>query len=170
MIHWLKKILAVSALAAVAACGGGDDEPPPGTIAQVATQGGFTALVAAADKAGLVPALSAANANLTVFAPTDAAFTALATRLGFASATAMVTALDGPTLAKILQYHVLPSIKLASDLESGGPTQATIYSFEGAADNAGDQHHRRSEDHRRGAQRSHGDLRQCAQPATASSM
>jgi uncharacterized surface protein with fasciclin (FAS1) repeats len=131
MIHWLKKILAVSALATVAACGGGDDEPPPGTIAQVATQGGFTALVAAADKAGLVPALSAANANLTVFAPTDAAFTALATRLGFASATAMVTALDGPTLAKILQYHVLPSIKLASDLTAG--TQATIYSFEGAA-------------------------------------
>jgi transforming growth factor-beta-induced protein len=132
MIHWLKKILAVTALAAVAACGGGDDNPPPGTIAEVATQGGFTALVAAATKAGLVPALSSSSSTLTVFAPTDAAFTTLATNLGFSSATAMVTALDGPTLAKILQYHVLPSVKRASDLASGGATQATLYSFAGA--------------------------------------
>lgn len=132
MIHWLRKILSVFTLVTVAACGGGIDIRPPGTIAEVATQGGLTALVAAADKAGLVPALSASNANLTVFAPTDAAFTDLATRLGFASANAMVAALDGPTLAKILQYHVLPSIKQASDLVSGGATQATLYSFEGA--------------------------------------
>jgi transforming growth factor-beta-induced protein len=132
MINWLKKILAVTALTAVAACGGSDDPPPPGTLAEVATQGGFTALVAAANKAGLVPALAASSSRLTVFAPTDAAFTTLATRLGFASATAMVTALDGPTLAKILQYHVLPTIKLGSDLASGGATQATLYPFDGA--------------------------------------
>ncbi len=134
MFDWIKRLAAVSALALVAACGGGDDDhPPPGTLAQVATAGGFNALVAAADKAGLVPALSGANANLTVFAPTDAAFTNLATTLGFASANAMVAALDGPTLAKILQYHVLPTKKLAADLASGGPTQATLYSFDGAA-------------------------------------
>jgi transforming growth factor-beta-induced protein len=119
----------------LAACGGGDDDhpPPPGTLAAEATARGFTALVAAADKAGLVSALSDSASSLTVFAPTDAAFTALATRLGFASATAMVTALDGPTLAKILQYHVLPTKKLASDLVAGGATQPTLYAFEGAA-------------------------------------
>ena len=132
MTHWLKKLVAVCSIALVAACGG-DDDPVPGTLAQEATTRGFTALVAAADKAGLVPALSASSSNLTVFAPTDAAFTSLATTLGFASATAMVTALNGPTLAKILQYHVLPAKRTAADLVAGGTTQATLYSFEGAA-------------------------------------
>ncbi len=119
----------------VAACGGSDDPAPPGTLAAEATARGFSALVAAANKAGLVPALSASTSSLTVFAPTDAAFTSLATTLGFASATAMVTALDGPTLAKILQYHVLPTKKLAADLVAAGATsaQATLYNFEGAA-------------------------------------
>lgn len=134
MFDWIKRLAAVSALALVAACGGGDDDhPPPGTLAQVATAGGFNALVAAADKAGLVPALSDSSASLTVFAPTDAAFTSLATSLGFASANAMVAALDGPTLAKILQYHVLPTKRLAADLSTGSATQATLYSFEGSA-------------------------------------
>ncbi len=134
MFDWIKRLAAMSALALVAACGGGDDDhPPPGTLAQVATAGGFNALVAAADKAGLVPALSGSGASLTVFAPTDAAFTSLATSLGFASANAMVAALDGPTLAKILQYHVLPTRKLAADLATGGATQATLYTFEGSA-------------------------------------
>ncbi len=133
MFDWIKRLAAVSALALVAACGGGDDDHPPGTLAQVATSGGFTALVAAADKAGLVPALNASNANLTVFAPTDAAFASLASRLGFASASAMVAALDGPTLAKILQYHVLPTKKLAADLSAGGATQDTLYTFGGSA-------------------------------------
>ena len=133
MIHWFKKLLAVGAVALVAACGGSDDPVPPGTLAQEATSRGFSALVAAADKAGLVPALSAASSNLTVFAPTDSAFTALATTLGFPSATAMVTALDGPTLAKILQYHVLPARRSAADLVAGGATQPTLYVFEGAA-------------------------------------
>ena len=140
MFDLLKKLTAGCAVVLVAACGGGSDDPPPtpptpppGTIAAEATARGFTALVAAANKAGLVPALSAGSASLTVFAPTDAAFTTLATKLGFASATAMVTALDGATLAKILQYHVLPSRKTAADLVAGGATQPTLYSFEGAA-------------------------------------
>jgi len=134
-IHWLAALGAVTVLAA---CGGSDDSPAPttpGTLAQEATSRGFSALVAAADKAGLVGALSSSSSNLTVFAPTDAAFTTLATRLGFASATAMVNALDGPTLAKILQYHVLPTRKLAADLVAGGATQtqATLYDYKGSA-------------------------------------
>jgi transforming growth factor-beta-induced protein len=137
MFRQFKILAAVCAVSLVAACGGGDDHPPPppGTLAAEATSRGFTSLVAAADKAGLVPALSASSASLTVFAPTDAAFTALATSLGFANANAMVTALDGPTLAKILQYHVLPTKKLAADLVAAGAksTQSTLYTFEGAA-------------------------------------
>jgi uncharacterized surface protein with fasciclin (FAS1) repeats len=131
MKRWLKWVAAVGTAALVSACGGGDD--PPGTLAQEASARGFSALVAAADKAGLVPALSSGTANLTVFAPTDAAFASLATTLGFPSATAMVTALDGPTLAKILTYHVLPARKSATDLVAGGATQPTLYSFEGSA-------------------------------------
>lgn len=137
MIRQVKILAAICAVSLVAACGGGDDHPPPapGTLAAEATARGFTSLVAAADKAGLVPALSASSSSLTVFAPTDAAFAALATTLGFANANAMVTALDGPTLAKILQYHVLPTKKVAADLVAAGAksTQSTLYTFEGAA-------------------------------------
>jgi uncharacterized surface protein with fasciclin (FAS1) repeats len=131
---WLKRLAALMFVSMLAACGGSDDDaPPPGTLAAEATSRGFTALVAAADKAGLVPALASSTSNLTVFAPTDAAFTSLATTLGFASASAMVTALDGPTLAKILQYHVLPTRQTAADLVAGSATQPTLYTFEGAA-------------------------------------
>jgi uncharacterized surface protein with fasciclin (FAS1) repeats len=127
----LKMMLVAATAAVVTACGGSDDPPPPGNLAQVATDNGFTALVAAADKAGLVPALTDANASLTVFAPTDAAFTTLATSLGFADANAMVAALDGATLAKILTYHVLPARKDAAALAAGGTTEATLYNFPG---------------------------------------
>jgi uncharacterized surface protein with fasciclin (FAS1) repeats len=118
--------------ALVSACGGSDD-PPAANLAQTAQAQGFTKLVAAATKAGLVPTLSDAATNVTVLGPTDAAFTTLASRLGFASADAMVTALDGPTLAKILQYHVLPGRKTAADLVAGGASQATLYSYGGSA-------------------------------------
>jgi transforming growth factor-beta-induced protein len=129
MYRWLKYLLATSCVAFLAACGGGDDDDP-GTIAAVAADSNLTALVAAADKAGLVDALSAADATLTVFAPTNAAFDALATTLGFADAGTMVAALDGQTLAKILTYHVLPARKTAAQLTAG--TEPTLYTFDGA--------------------------------------
>jgi uncharacterized surface protein with fasciclin (FAS1) repeats len=107
---FLKAAFAATTVALVSACGGSDDDhPTPETLAQVATSNGFTALVAAAVKAGLDDDLAAAAANLTVFAPTNAAFNNLATTLGFADATAMVTALPAPALASILSYHVLPA-------------------------------------------------------------
>jgi uncharacterized surface protein with fasciclin (FAS1) repeats len=81
--------------------------------------------------------LAAASANLTVFAPTNAAFNGLATTLGFADATAMVTALPAPALASILSYHVLPARRTAADLTAGGATQDTIYTFDGAATKLG---------------------------------
>ncbi len=133
MKSWLKLMLAASTAILLTACGSDDDDPAPvtprGTLAEVATSAGFNALVAAADKAGLVDELSDPNADLTVFAPTDAAFTALATSLGFADANAMVAALDGPTLAKILTFHVLPTNESAAELVAGGASQATLYSL-----------------------------------------
>jgi uncharacterized surface protein with fasciclin (FAS1) repeats len=137
MNRWLMTCLAVLGMAAsLAACGGGDDDdhpPPPGNIVEVAQANGFTALGAAVTKAGLSAALTDSKASLTVFAPTDAAFGTLATQLGFANATAMVTALPASALASILTYHVLPTKKTAADLIAGGATQATLYSFGGAA-------------------------------------
>lgn len=138
MNRWFKILAAVSAVSFIAACGSDDDEPTPApattvSIAETAQAAGLTALVAAASKAGLVPTLSDASQNLTVFAPTDAAFTSLATTLGFADAAAMVDALPAADLAKILQYHVLAGRKTAADLIADGSAQPTLYSFDGSA-------------------------------------
>ncbi len=133
-MRYLKsRLLAVLATSALLAACGGDDEvaSPRGDVVQVASLDGYSALLAAAQKAGLAGALSNPTATLTVFAPTDAAFDTLATTLGFADATAMVTALDAGTLGKILSYHVLPTRQTSSALASGGATQATLYNFPG---------------------------------------
>jgi transforming growth factor-beta-induced protein len=125
------------AMPLLAACGGGDDHielsTPPQSIARTASNAGLTALLAAADKAGLSATLESAATSVTVFAPTNAAFGNLATALGFADATAMVTALPAAALRSILEYHVLGAPRDAAALASGGATQATLYSFGGAA-------------------------------------
>jgi uncharacterized surface protein with fasciclin (FAS1) repeats len=131
MRRWLQFLSMLGAALSLAACGGSDSPAPPGNIVAVAQSKGFNALAAAATKAGLVTALSDPTASLTVFAPTDAAFGALATQLGFTDATAMVNALPAAALANILTYHVLPTKKTAADLTAGGATQATLYSFGG---------------------------------------
>ena len=135
MIHWYKVTIIACSVAFLSACGGSDDHPaqPTQNIVQLAQAQNLNALVAAATKAGLATTLSAPTANLTVFAPTDAAFNALAVRLGFADANALVTALPASALANILTYHVLPSKKTAADLTAGGATQATLYNFAGSA-------------------------------------
>jgi uncharacterized surface protein with fasciclin (FAS1) repeats len=124
---FLKFAAAAAVLAVVSACGGSDDDDDddtpaaPGNIVQVATSNGFTSLVAAVNKAELGTALSESGATLTVFAPTDAAFSALATALGDADANAMVTRLTKDQLQKILTYHVLPIKVESKDIPSGTP-------------------------------------------------
>lgn len=133
--YFLKFGLAVVALAAtLGGCGSSDDDDPPmPTIAEVARDQGFNALLTASTKAGIAGTLGDPNAQLTVFAPTDQAFTDLARRLGFADAAAMVNALPASALQSILTYHVLGSKKPAADLRAGGATQATTYAFGGMA-------------------------------------
>jgi uncharacterized surface protein with fasciclin (FAS1) repeats len=130
MITFWKWISALGFAAFLSACGG-DSTSRHATLADVAKNNGFTALLAAADKAGLSPTLGSANANLTVFAPTDAAFTTLSTQLGFANPTAMVTALSADALKNILSYHIVSGTKFAADLKAGGASQTTLYSFGG---------------------------------------
>jgi hypothetical protein len=162
MKRLLKMMLATATVAIVAACGGSDDPAPaPGNLAQVADAAGFTSLVAAADKAGLVPALTDPSASLTVFAPTNAAFDALATSLGLADGAAMVAALDGATLAKILSYHVLPTRKDAAAIIAGGATQATLATSWRDAGDPGCRHGERRHADRRGSQRCQRDPDRC---------
>jgi transforming growth factor-beta-induced protein len=130
MTTFLKWISALGLAAFLSACGGSTNHA---TLADVAKSNGFTALLAASEKAGLSATLGTANANLTVFAPTDAAFTTLSTQLGFANPTAMVTALSAADLKNILSYHIVSGTKSAADLKAGGTSQATIYSYGGAA-------------------------------------
>lgn len=132
MTTFLKWISALGLAAFLSACGGGSTSHS--TLADVAkANGSFTALLAASDKAGLSATLGSANANLTVFAPTDAAFTTLSTQLGFASPTAMVTALSADALKSILSYHIVSGTKSAADLKAGGATLTTLYTFDNKA-------------------------------------
>lgn len=74
----------------------------------------FTVLVAALQEAELVGALQG-EGPFTVFAPTDAAFTALLTEYN-------ITAQDllgHPQLAQVLLYHVVPGKVMSTDLSDG---------------------------------------------------
>ena len=127
MKPFLKWLSAVSLAVVLSSCGSSNNND--GNLAEVAQKNGFTALLAAVDKAGIASTLTADNADLTVLAPTDAAFDALATQLGFASADAMVTALPASDLSKILRYHVVPGASSAEDLKTAGASLATAYTF-----------------------------------------
>jgi transforming growth factor-beta-induced protein len=84
-------------------------------IVDVAAEAGqFGILLEAAQKAGLAEFLSK-ESSITVFAPTDDAFTALFSELGVSG----VSDIDAGTLASILTYHVLGDLAPSSGLSSG---------------------------------------------------
>ena len=96
-----------------------DDEtkdPVSNTIVDIAvSDANFSILVEAVTKAGLVGALSNPTADLTVFAPTNAAFQSLLTELGYAS----LDAVPADALKNILLYHVIGQKALSSGLTTG---------------------------------------------------
>jgi uncharacterized surface protein with fasciclin (FAS1) repeats len=106
MLFWLKRIAALSTVALVAACGGNDDDPSPvGNVVQVAQSNpDFSILVEAVTAADLAATLSGTG-QFTVFAPTNAAFSALLTELGLTKAQLLA---DKALLTAVLEYHVLP--------------------------------------------------------------
>jgi uncharacterized surface protein with fasciclin (FAS1) repeats len=116
--NWMRGAATAGAIGLLAACGGGSDHnttpPAPGTIVQVAQgDASFSTLVAAlqfaSNNGDLVNTLSGAG-PFTVFAPTNAAFDALAQELT-GSATArgadLLTAANKDLLRAVLTYHVL---------------------------------------------------------------
>ena len=107
------------------ACNDDDDEVMDNSmsIVEVAQEAGqFSMLIEAAQLAGL-DAFLATEDNLTVFAPTDEAFTALMNNLGISS----LSQVPASALQLILSYHVVGNKTLSSQLTNGYvPTLATF--------------------------------------------
>jgi transforming growth factor-beta-induced protein len=99
--------------------------PPTQTIAEIvvasssATTPQFTQLLAAVAKVPAILEAASASGNLTVFAPTDAAFQALYTALGVADMNALEAAIGNEKLAQVLQHHIVGARVFSSDLTSG---------------------------------------------------
>lgn len=112
---------------------GNEPEPELPNIVEIATgSDDFNLLVKALSAAGLVETVQDAS-DITVFAPTDAAFTQLAVDLGFEGDTsdedavfdaivAALTELGGgdpiPLLTDVLLYHVSPGAKSAEEIDA----------------------------------------------------
>lgn len=100
--------------------------PPSGTIAEIAveTPEGFTELVAALARTqgqgdnDLLAAASDPTGNLTVFAPTDAAFRALYAALGVDN----INEIPLPTLIDVLKHHIVSGRVFSTDLMGGEVT------------------------------------------------
>ncbi|WP_427158267.1 fasciclin domain-containing protein [Aliinostoc sp. HNIBRCY26] len=90
-------------------------------LALAESNGSFTTLTKALKAAGLAEVLQG-NDNLTVFAPTDAAFA----KLPQDALAELFKPENKEVLVKLLTYHVVPGTVLSSDLKSG-----TVKSVEG---------------------------------------
>lgn len=102
MPRWITGIFSVVLLAFVAGCGGGDDHPD--NVVQVAqSDSRFSILVEAVQAAGLTDTLTAPG-PITVFAPTNDAFSALLGELGVTKDQLLA---DKPLLTAVLKYHVV---------------------------------------------------------------
>ena len=84
----------------------------------------FTTLVTAVETAGLAGALTAADATLTVFAPTNDAFDAYIAESAFADAAEL---LASDALADVLLYHVLGMEVPSSAIAAGSSSAAALY-------------------------------------------
>ncbi len=100
--------------------------PPGGTIADnaidatTASTPEFTQLVAALQKVpSLLTAADADDSNLTVFAPTDAAFQALYDALEVADLDELEETIGNDKLAEVLQHHIVGARVFSSDISTG---------------------------------------------------
>jgi uncharacterized surface protein with fasciclin (FAS1) repeats len=98
------------------------------TIVQIASKNpNFKSLVAAAVKTGLASTLSSTSINVTVFAPTDAAFAQLPAPFNNPSNIASITKPDEiATLRAILSYHVLGAEVKRADIALGKSSATTL--------------------------------------------
>ncbi len=131
MNHRFKRALWLLLSFTLISCSGGktsgDSSNTSNTLLDIAAKNNFTLFSQAASKAEMNATLSAAEANLTAFVPTDAAFDSLAQRLQWTDGSAMIAALPKETLRSILDYHLLAGLKKSTDLVSAGSTQETLF-------------------------------------------
>ena len=98
--------------------------PPAGNIVQTATASGLDSLVKAVTRATTAPggdpnlANTLSTATLTVFAPTNAAFTQLLSALSLTD----INQIPINTLLAVLRYHVVGGRAFSSDLSNGNLT------------------------------------------------
>ena len=85
-------------------------------LVDAAEDAGFTTLLGALAAADLLNIATAENAELTIFAPTNAAFQQTLDALGLALDDLLE---DVDLLFEILSYHILPSPRAVMDLTSG---------------------------------------------------
>lgn len=97
------------------ACGGGDDHPAERNVVELAqATPDLSILVEAVVAAGLTDTL--AKSPVTVFAPSNAAFSALLSELGI---TKQALLADKPLLTAVLTYHVLGARVASADVPLG---------------------------------------------------
>jgi uncharacterized surface protein with fasciclin (FAS1) repeats len=117
-MHWIKTLLAVSAISLVAACGSDDDDvvvPTKNIVETAQSLPQFSILVEAVTAAGLASTLSGPG-PFTVFAPTNDAFAALLTELGVTKDQLLA---DTALLTAVLTYHALPAQVKAAEVPLG---------------------------------------------------
>lgn len=116
MLHWIRRLAAITSIALVAACGGSDGENR--NLVEVAqADPRFTTLVDAVSAADLAGTLSGPG-PFTVFAPTNDAFAALLAELNLTREQLLA---DKALLAQVLTYHVVAGRVLRADVPVGQP-------------------------------------------------
>jgi len=121
-------ILGLAALLTFSACDSADPIAPSASVdAVIAARSDLSVLSTALAATNLDAALRSPSEQYTVFAPTDAAFTALLGALGISAE--QLLALDG--IDGVLLYHVVPGTVRAADLSVG--QSVTTARGEGAA-------------------------------------
>jgi uncharacterized surface protein with fasciclin (FAS1) repeats len=106
----LSAMLFLAAAVSMASCDKDDDNPAtPNTVVNVATTNGFTTLVSAVGTAGLTATMNGTG-PFTVFAPSNAAFSAI------------TVPSDPAVLGNILKYHVVNGKVLAAALPTSYAT------------------------------------------------
>jgi uncharacterized surface protein with fasciclin (FAS1) repeats len=134
MFNAIRSLLVVGAVSLLAACGSDDEEviapAAPVTIVDAAkADPKFSVLVEAVVAADLAGTLSGPG-PLTVFAPTNDAFTALLAELGLTKAQLLA---DKPLLTAVLTYHVLAGNVKKADVPAGkaiGTVQGGIFKID----------------------------------------
>ena len=114
-------VLALGMITIFSSCSDDDDPvlpPDPDSLTEAAQSAGLTTLLSAVDAAGLTGTLESA-ASITVFAPDNDAFADLLGALNVADLNGLIAALGADRVSDILQYHVVGSAALSSDLTDG---------------------------------------------------